>query len=704
MIRRLNLIRQSTMSECGLCCIAMLSSYYGYKKPIHYYRNEFNLGRDGCTIKDLYLMLDNNQLSPKAFSLESPNDFDFEVRPYILLTKDNHFVVIKKINRNNKFNVYDPASGQRKIDINELNALNGGILLCATPSKSFVAMSASSNEFRNLNNFFKKVIPLFISVIVSSLLVSSISMVIPTLIEIIINNIHYQEPIFETFIIQTLLVVLLSFFTLSFIQNTLIVKLQQKLNHNITTYTISHLLNLPYSFFDDRGEGNILYRLGLLPQLVETISTNCVQAIINFLGILVITLYTIYRFPQLIYIILPMIIILGVSLLTFNTYLLSKMREEMLVESKFSEIKTEIITMMFQIKASRLVDYFNNYYKENFEKYNLKKTQNKKKVCFFDLIITTYTLFVPFFAVLYSINQKNFNVGELFFIYSIIGMVLSSSNRFFSDIFSIFMIKPSLFYLNDIYDESELIQNGKEFIKEFEKFEVKNVSFQYTKNGKEVLKNINLSIKKGQKVSIVGVSGSGKSTLIKLLSGLYTNYQGCILINGYNIYDISQDFFTNQVSVVPQNPTIFYKTIRDNITLENKDISDDEVWEVLDMVNMTEFIKQLPMGLNTIINSGDNFSGGQGQRISLARALIKKPNLLILDEATSSLDVLNEKVIFDNLKQCETSILVISHRLFTIIDSDVIYMIDNGEIKEQGNHSELITKQGIYANLYENQN
>lgn len=702
MRKKLKLIRQTTISECGLCCISMIASYYGYKKPVSYYRDEYNVGRDGSSVKELYLILEKNHLSSKAFKLNKPEEFVFNEEPYILLTEQNHFVVIQK--EKEIFKVFDPSVGVRKITLSSLVDLNGGILISSYPNKLFVNSKEKVNDFRHVKKFFMNVFLLYSMVLLFSMLAYFISMSIPRTIEGVINEVVYQNLFVELDVIIYLLFLICSYFIISNIENNLIIKLQKNLNRNINLHTMNHILKLPYSYFDDRGEGNILYRMGLVPQLIDMISSSFVHATLNFWGMLIISLYTVYRFPYLIHFIFILILLLGIPLITFNIYMLNKKREEMSAEAKVNEIKTEIITMIFQIKSSHLTDYFSKYFKENFDKYNIKNTENKKKVYLFNLLINTYTLFAPILVILYSIKKIGPNAGELFFIYSITGMLLSNTTMFFSDITSILMIKPSLLYLNDIYDEKELTIDGVEKINKFEQLKVSELTFKYNDNSGNILHNINIEIKKGQKVSIIGVSGSGKSTLIKLLSGLYTNYSGCILINGKDIKCVKQEFFNEKVSVVTQKSTIFNKTIRDNITLEDENISDKEVWNALEVVNLHTTVQKLPMGLNTVANNnGENFSGGQGQRLALARAIVKKPSLLILDEATSSLDALNENIFFNNLKNNNVTTLVVSHRLSTIIDSDTICIMDNGVMVEKGVHDDLLENNQLYEELYKSQ-
>ena len=191
----------------------------------------------------------------------------------------------------------------------------------------------------------------------------------------------------------------------------------------------------------------------------------------------------------------------------------------MLAEASASEIKTEIVTMIFQIKSARLTDYFHDYYREHFEGYNSVSSSNKKKIYTFNLIVNTYSMFVPILMVVYVVQNVNVSVGELFFVYSIIGMILSNSTMFFSEITSILMIKPSLLFLNDIYDEEEQVHAGSQKPESFKSLEVRDLSFGYNDNTGEVIHGMNLLIREGEKVSVVGLSGSGKSTLIKLLSG-----------------------------------------------------------------------------------------------------------------------------------------------------------------------------------------
>ena len=255
-----------------------------------------------------------------------------------------------------------------------------------------------------------------------------------------------------------------------------------------------------------------------------------------------------------------------------------------------------------------------------------------------------------------------------------------------------------VYELIDSENEFELqnLENIKSFNK---KIEIKNVSFTYDEV--EVLKNINLNIKKGETVAIVGPSGSGKSTLANLLPRFYSYTHGEILIDGIELKKISKKSIRSLIGIVGQESILFNGTIRDNILLGKK-IDDDEVYDALKTANAISFINEFSNKLDhKIADNGANLSGGQKQRISIARAIISKSPILILDEATSSLDSKSEKLVQEALKKLmhnKTSI-VIAHRLSTVKNAQNIVVLDKGKVIEQGTHDDLINKKGVYNNL-----
>lgn len=234
--------------------------------------------------------------------------------------------------------------------------------------------------------------------------------------------------------------------------------------------------------------------------------------------------------------------------------------------------------------------------------------------------------------------------------------------------------------------------------------ELRNVSFAFTKQSRKIINNVLMNIKKGQKIAIVGKSGAGKSTLGKIILGLYEPTEGKILYDGFESTKYNKESLRSQMGMVPQEVSMFNKSIYDNIKMNLENIERKEIEKVANIAQISKEIEEMPMGYNTYISEmGANLSGGQRQRIALARALLKKPKMIILDEATSSLDAINEKKVEEYLRNIKCTRIVIAHRLSTIIDADIIYVMDNGSIIEAGAHFELIKKKGLYYELYNSQ-
>jgi subfamily B ATP-binding cassette protein MsbA len=254
----------------------------------------------------------------------------------------------------------------------------------------------------------------------------------------------------------------------------------------------------------------------------------------------------------------------------------------------------------------------------------------------------------------------------------------------------------------DILDqEAEISSNNKPVQGFNEKIEFKDVSFGY--NSDLVLRNINFTVYKGKKIALVGASGSGKSTIIDLLVRFYDPISGEILLDGTNIKEFDIKSYRNLFGIVSQEIILFNDTIRNNILIGKPDATEEEIIDACKISNSYNFISKLPDGLDTVIGErGVMLSGGERQRIAIARAVIRNPQILIFDEATSSLDSESEKVVQEaiNYSLKDKTAIIVAHRLSTIVDADEILVFENGEIVERGNHSELLGKNNIYKKLY----
>ncbi len=235
------------------------------------------------------------------------------------------------------------------------------------------------------------------------------------------------------------------------------------------------------------------------------------------------------------------------------------------------------------------------------------------------------------------------------------------------------------------------------------KFE--NVSFAYSEHGDSAIEGISFSVKKGQRVGIIGGTGSGKSTLINLIPGLYSPKNGSVFINGKNTCEYEKDELCNIVGIVPQNPKLFKGNVRTNLEWGNPDATDDEAWSALNLAQAKDFISEKE-GLDTeVAQNGNNFSGGQRQRLTIARALIKKPEILILDDSTSALDFLTESKLFSAISKLEynPTVFIVSQRAASMMNADLILVLDDGNLVGAGKHEDLLTECEVYQDIYYSQ-
>ncbi len=701
-MKKVSLVRQSIQSECGLCCVSMVAGYYGFKEPLSFYRSTFRIGRDGTALKDLYHILEGVHLTPEVYKVPDIEHFEFQPKPYILFTKNSHFVVIKVAHK--RVTVWDPSGQKYTISMQELSELSGGFVLHATPALDFKKRTNKTSEFRYVKQFFSQVKGRFSVVLLLSLCAYGISLGVPILLQNIVNQIS-QDTSIDFFATTAIVIgVAFGFFIVSHVRNIVLNKMQAQLFENISLETISHLLKIPFSYFDDRGEGNVLYRVGMLSQIQELISTSLVQVILTAAATTIVFVFLAVQYLFLLPALVGSVLFIGAYVFIANTNLMATKRTELAESNKVAEIQTEIVTTIFQIKSSRLMDYFKHYYIGACTSFKSIYLKSNHKFNLFNLIIAVCTTFFPMLILLLVTSVGTVSIGEIVMIYTLIGLLLSYSTALFAEISSIALMGPALHYINDVYDEKVLPSSGTSQVKELDNVQVSNLTFRYNDVGGDVLKHVSLDIHKGEKVALVGLSGSGKSTFIKLLGGLYSADAGTILINGKPLTSLSDTTCANLITIVPQHASVFNKSIRDNIVLDKHDTPDERVYELLELVNLREDIEALPMGIDTIVSSGGgNFSGGQCQRLAIARALFRDPQLLVLDEATNSLDAINESLIYRNLKQAGVTLLTVSHRLSTVKDANNIYVIDKGQIIETGQHDNLMSSEGLYASLYHEQ-
>ena len=473
----------------------------------------------------------------------------------------------------------------------------------------------------------------------------------------------------------------------------------------------SHLEKLPINYFKKKKLGDTLSKL-----TNDTTSLGRIGFIIfdMFKELLTVIILTVILFKVDYILALISLVLLPLIIRVVRKYtkkIRKYGRERQDTTGKVTAFTQETLSGIFVIKAFNntdfVIDKYKDLTKEEFEQ-AYKTTKIKAKVSPINEVITTFmVLLVVLYGGYQILIAKKITSGDLISFVTALGLMHQPLKRLISKNNDLQDSLPSADRVVEIFDEkieTDVFGEAVKFDEKIQNIKFENVNYKYDDSNEYVLKNINLDVKAGEIVAFVGKSGSGKTTLVNLLARFFNTDEGSVTVNGVNIKNIPLGIYRNKFAIVPQETFLFGGTIKENISF-GKEVTDEEIITAAKMANAYNFIQEdLPNKFETEVGErGALLSGGQKQRIAIARALIKNPEIMILDEATSALDSESEKLVqdaLDSLMEGRTT-FVIAHRLSTIVRADKIVVMDNGEIKEIGTHSELIAMNGIYKNLYD---
>ena len=565
------------------------------------------------------------------------------------------------------------------------------------------------NVFRDLIKFYKieykKLYMLMFVVIISGVLQA----VVPLSIKLLTDDFITKQNL-KGFIIAGIsffcLVILSTFSIYSFY--VFGGKLEYQVSKEIRKSVFEKIEKFSITNIKKYETGELISRLTSdVQKLSEVFSWGVIDASYSIIVLLIsifVMLYLSYTLTLMLFLMLPVIYIVT---LLFQKNILKFQRKVRDYNSKMIRSYTESLSYIKTIKALGIEDKKKNeflYFNEKYRKNNLKSI-------LISAIYVPAVMFIASIGVGFAFNFSSISVMKNVMTYGAFLSFLTYSfqifepfkmlAQIFTDLKSAQASAERVFQI--LYEEDEILEE-KEMDFNFDgNIEFKNVCFHYFDDDKLILKDFNFEIKKGQSVAFIGSTGSGKSTIVNLICKFYDPTSGDIYLDGINYKNIDKTCLYNNLGYVLQQPQLFSISIKENIKFGNEDATDEEIMDICNLLGIDEFISKLPDGIDTVIGeTGYNISSGQKQLISFARALIKNPKLLILDEATSSIDTETEKIIQNKMKDIlegKTSIIV-AHRLSTIRNCDKIVLIENGNILEQGTHIELLEKKGIYYKMY----
>lgn len=744
LVRKKKLIfsRQLESLDCAPACLKMIASYHGKSIPLDYLRDVCKTGKLGTSIYTLTYGAGKIGLDTVPAQMKFENVTEDLPFPAIILWNKNHFVVLVKILKPSRSNlitkiwgdkrylIADPSFGMLRMTEKEvmskwLGSESEGVMIFMEPNEEFNLPDQVIPDKANSSGvYFKQILKLVLQnrigllLILAGMLISSaISLAFPILTQRIVDvGIHFGSNSLLQLILVFQLSLFLGMIFIDVVKSTLLLHIGTKIEVNLTYDFLSKLMRLPLYFFDRKMAGDLMQRIsdnGRIQNFIKTQLLDFVVAIASLITLCALML----SYNTKIFVFYTGASILGI---TWAFYFIRK--RELLDYRRFdantenADNLIETIVAMPEIKLNNAEEIK----KDKWQRIQLKLFKVNTKITLLQQYQNTGSsainqlknITVTFFAA-QQVVAGNISLGQMIALAAIVGQLNLPLYQIVGFIQYLQEARISFQRMAEIQSKKEEdnaiadISSAKLIPITFDQIKISALDFSYSEDENDLLfKDLSLTIPKGKVTALVGSSGSGKTTLLKLLLKFYEPLKGSIELGDRNLVEIPATDWRRQCGVVMQEGHIFGDTVENNIAMSTAEIDKVRMKVAAQMSCIDTFIEELPMGYSTKIGgSGIGISTGQKQRILIARAIYKNPEILFFDEATSALDAINEKNIQQNLEAFfkDKTVLLVAHRLSTVKNADNIIVLESGKIIEQGEHQFLINKKGTYYQLIKNQ-
>ena len=707
-------VKQHDVTDCGAACIATVCLQYKKEMTITKLRDMSGTDIKGTTVLGIVQTLEKLGFEAKAARITRESFDEKFTLPVIarVLTKEGltHFIVIHKIMKKQLL-VADPAQGLIKLSKdNFFEDFDGYAVFCA-PTNEFVADKAKTKDV--FGRFFKLLLAqkkLFALAIIGSVILTALGIASSFFNKILMDEIlpYNLQNQLVVFCIGFGIITLFNLI-LNAARQHLLLHLSMKIDMPLMLGYFKHIFALPMKFFGTRRTGDILTRFSDAGT-IKDIFTNIALSLIIDIVLAIVSGIILFFMNKTLFAIIAIITVVNAILVyafkrPYKQLNLESMEKQAALNSQIIDSIKGIETVKsFGVEDDTMDKMENKYISALRTGYKTNVTNNVQSTLS-GLFNNVGNLILTGIAA--SLVMKgNITLGSMMAFMSLSSYFMNPIGRLVSLQMQIQEANIAMKRMSELYEIEEEQENADNLVSEFVldgTIDVQNITFRYGGRA-PVLKNVNLQVASGEKVAIVGESGGGKTTLAKLVLGLWQPEEGKVALSGYNVEELDKKLMRRGIAYVPQNVELFSGTIEENIKLGKRTATYEEIKKACQQAGCADFIEKLPAKYGTYLEeAGANLSGGERQRIALARALIKKPKILILDEATSSLDFVSEAQIYETLFSLDCTLIVIAHRLSTIRKCDKVYVIDKNTIAETGTHSELLAQNGVYKKIWESQ-
>jgi ATP-binding cassette, subfamily B, bacterial len=700
--RRVPIVHQMEVAECGAASLAMVLGFHGCHVPLPEMREACAVGRDGANAFNLLQAGRRYGLGAVALKIEQPAELRNVAWPAILHWDFNHFVVLEKMGKDS-LTIVDPNSGRYDVTLAEAGRRFTGIVLCFEPEPAFRPRPAVRPSLARYRAMLVAALPNLGQILLATLALQILGLAVPVASQLLLDRVIAPKQLPWLWGLAFALgATVVARGLLTLVRSWVLQGLQNALDISLMSRFLEHLLHLPLTFFLRRETGDIIQRVQSNAMLRQLFSSQSVSALLDSMLLLAYAVLMLAFYWPL------GLVVFAFAAARVSLFLLLRKRNQRIMASELSGTGREgaaLVAALSGLETTRAIGAEDRmvarWVQPMVSALNHQLQRRRLEIDTNQLVTVLKALALAAVFVVggRAVIEQDITIGVFAAFMTLQSLFMQPLESLMQAATQLQFLSSHLQRLDDVL-ETPAEPSGTAAVELAGAIQFDDVSFSYAAHAPVLLQNVSLSIVKGEKIAIVGRSGAGKSTLARLLLGMHLPTAGVIRFDGRDMRELDLSRLRRQMGVVQQETFLFDDSVRANLSLNDPELPLERLRWAARLACIDETIEALPQGYNARLGeNGGMFSGGQRQRLAIARAVVHSPAVLLLDEATSSLDLETEARIHANLAQLGCTRIVIAHRLATVMDADRILVLDGGRLLQQGSYSELLEQSGLFRDM-----